>query len=57
MIHKVNPHNLRVGIIRNWESKWVLQRQITAKFISVMEAQYTKIKRKGDVYEINSRIR
>lgn len=57
MIHKVNPHNLRVGIIINWESKWVLQPQITAKFISVMEAQYTKTKRKGDVYEINSRIR
>lgn len=22
MTHKVNPHGLRTGIIRNWESKW-----------------------------------
>lgn len=22
MTHKVNPHGLRVGIIRNWESRW-----------------------------------
>lgn len=22
MTHKVNPHNLRVGIIRDWDSRW-----------------------------------
>ena len=22
MEHKVNPHNLRTGVIRNWESRW-----------------------------------
>ena len=23
MTHKVNPHNIRVGIIRGWDSKWI----------------------------------
>lgn len=22
MQHKVNPHNLRVGVIRDWDSRW-----------------------------------
>ena len=22
MVQKVNPHGLRVGIIRNWDSRW-----------------------------------
>lgn len=22
MTHKVNPHNLRVGVIRGWDSRW-----------------------------------
>lgn len=22
MTHKVNPHNIRVGIIRDWDSSW-----------------------------------
>lgn len=22
MTHKVNPHNLRVGVIRDWDSRW-----------------------------------
>ena len=22
MTHKVNPHNIRVGIIRDWDSRW-----------------------------------
>lgn len=22
MTHKVNPHNLRVGVIRDWNSRW-----------------------------------
>ena len=22
MTHKVNPHNLKVGVIRDWDSRW-----------------------------------
>ena len=27
MKDKVNPHTLRVGVIRNWESKWVPEKE------------------------------
>ena len=27
MRHKVNPHTLRVGVIKDWESKWVPEKE------------------------------
>ncbi|MDR2267675.1 MAG: 30S ribosomal protein S3 [Christensenellaceae bacterium] len=33
MGQKVNPHGLRVGIIESWNSKWIANKSLTAKYI------------------------
>ena len=35
MEHKVNPHNLRKGVIRNWESTWQSESSIDCSRISM----------------------
>ena len=32
MGQKVNPHGLRIGIIKDWDTKWYAGRKISANF-------------------------
>lgn len=46
MGHKVNPNGLRIGIIKDWNSKWYADKKDIAKFIKEDEVVRTFIKKK-----------
>ena len=33
MGQKVNPHGLRVGVIKNWDSRWIVNDSLTGDMI------------------------
>lgn len=45
MGQKVNPNGLRIGIIKDWNSKWYADKKDIAKFIKEDEVVRTFIKR------------
>lgn len=46
MGQKVNPNGLRIGIIKDWNSKWYADKKDIAKFIKEDEVVRTFIKKK-----------
>ena len=46
MGQKVNPHGMRIGIIKDWNSKWYADKKDIAKFIKEDEVVRTFIKKK-----------
>ena len=46
MGQKVNPNGLRIGIIKDWNSKWYADKKDIAKFIKEDEVVWTFIKKK-----------
>lgn len=51
MRHKVNPHTLRVGVIRDWASKWNPEETITLSGDRFKNLQITSNVR---IYSFNS---
>lgn len=46
MGQKVNPHGLRVGVIQDWDSKWIADKKNFAKFIKEDDEVRTFLKNK-----------
>lgn len=46
MGQKVNPHGLRVGVIQDWDAKWIADKKDFAKFIKEDDKIRTFIKKK-----------
>ena len=54
MGQKVNPNGLRIGIIKDWNSKWYADKKDIAKFIKEDEVVRTFIKKKYSQSAISS---
>lgn len=35
MGQKVNPHGLRVGVIKNWDSRWFVGDEVFGRYTSI----------------------
>ncbi|MBQ2914032.1 MAG: 30S ribosomal protein S3 [Clostridia bacterium] len=46
MGQKVNPHGLRVGVIQDWDAKWIADKKNFAKFIKEDDTIRTFLKKK-----------
>lgn len=46
MGQKVNPHGLRVGVIQDWDAKWIADKKNFAKFIKEDDSIRTFLKKK-----------
>ncbi len=46
MGQKVNPHGLRVGVIQDWDSKWIADKKNFSKFIKEDDVIRTALKKK-----------
>lgn len=46
MGQKVNPHGLRVGVIQDWDAKWIADKKDFAKFIKEDDTIRTFLKKK-----------
>ena len=46
MGQKVNPHGLRVGVIQDWNAKWIADKKDFAKFIKEDDTIRTTLKKK-----------
>ena len=46
MGQKVNPHGLRVGVIQDWNAKWIADKKDFAKFIKEDDKIRTFLKNK-----------
>ncbi|MDE7454924.1 MAG: 30S ribosomal protein S3, partial [Clostridia bacterium] len=46
MGQKVNPHGLRVGVIQDWNAKWIADKKDYAKFIKEDDKIRTFLKKK-----------
>ena len=46
MGQKVNPHGLRVGVIQDWNAKWIADKKDFAKFIKEDDKIRTFLKKK-----------
>lgn len=44
MWRKVNPHTLRVGVIKDWDSRWVLTDSINIKYSESVPLNGNKVK-------------
>ena len=44
MGQKVNPHGLRVGVIQDWDAKWIADKKNFAKFIKEDDTLYVSIR-------------
>ncbi len=48
MGQKVNPHGLRVGVIHDWNAKWIADKKDFAKYIKEDDVIRTTLKKKYD---------
>ena len=46
MGQKVNPHGMRVGIIQDWNAKWIADKKDFAKYIKEDDVIRTTLKKK-----------
>lgn len=40
---KVNPHGLRVGVIKDWDSRWKLDSHIPKEFLDRQKSSTTRV--------------
>lgn len=57
MQHKVNPHNLRTGLIRDWESRWHPESSIDCSRIIIDGSNFKNLSVSSNmmIYSVNKR--
>ena len=45
MGQKVNPHGLRVGVIKDWDSKWYAEKDFADYLVEVLRSSFILLNR------------